>query len=305
MRRGERVLVTGAAGQLGRYLCTELRDGGYDVVGLGHAPGGGVEAVADISEAEGIQRVFGETSPDVVIHAAAYTDVDGCEKNPERADRVNHLGSANVAQAAKTIGAWVLGISTDFVFSGESDIPYPENAEVGPISVYGQSKLDGERAVLATDESFAVARTSWVFGGVGKHFPRTVVSMLKQRGAMSVVDDEVSSPTYAGDLARAVVTLIPMRPSGVLHLSNRGVVSRYEFAREIARVAGFDPVCVTPTSTAEFLEKYPLPAKRPAFSALANRRGAAMGVTLPVWEDAVSRYIPRMMATWDQPPGRG
>lgn len=305
MTRGERVLVTGAAGQLGGYLCSELCDAGYDVVGLGRTASDGVDAVADISAAEGVKRVFDEMNPDVVIHAAAYTDVDGCEKNPDQADQVNHLGSRNIAEVAAQSGAWVLAIGTDFVFSGERDTPYEEDAPVGPISKYGQSKLDGERAVLETDGSFAIARTSWVFGGEGKHFPRTVVSVLQERGVMSVVDDEVSSPTFAGDLARALVALIPLHPSGVLHLSNEGVVSRYEFARKVARVAGFDPEAVTPTSTAEFLGAFPLPAKRPAFSALANRRAAAMGVVLPEWEDAVSRYVPRMMADWGQASGRG
>lgn len=304
MRREERVLVTGAGGQLGRYLCTELREAGYGVVGLGRVAGEGVDVAVDISEAEGVERAFDEIRPDVVVHAAAYTDVDGCEKNPDRANQVNHLGSRNVAEAAKRTGAWTLAVGTDFVFSGESRTPYAEDADVGPLSVYGQSKLDGERAVLATDDSFAIARTSWVFGGEGRHFPRTVVSMLQQRGEMSVVDDEASSPTYAGDLARALVALTAMRPSGVLHLSNTGVVSRYQFAREVAQVAGFDVEAVTPTSTAEFLAKYPLPAKRPPFSALANNRAAAMGVTLPAWEDAVSRYIPAMMAGWGESSGK-
>ncbi|HEV2074197.1 MAG TPA: dTDP-4-dehydrorhamnose reductase [Thermomicrobiales bacterium] len=297
--------MTGAGGQLGRYLCTELRDAGYDVIRLGHAEGNDIDAVVDISDANAVHDVFGDSPPDTVIHAAAYTDVDGCEKNRELANQVNHLGSRNIAEASKRAGAWLLAVGTDFVFSGESDEPYAEDAEPGPISVYGQSKLDGERAVLATEDSFAVARTSWVFGGEGKHFPRTVVSMLQERGAMSVVDDEVSSPTYAGDLARALVALVPLRPSGVLHLSNEGVVSRYQFAREVARIAGLDPRSVTPTSTAEFLAKYPLPAKRPAFSALANERAAAIGVRLPAWEDAVSRYIPRMMSAWSQPSARG
>jgi dTDP-4-dehydrorhamnose reductase len=305
MRRGERVLVTGAAGQLGRYLGTELQEAGYDVIRLGHAAGDGIDAVVDVSDASAVHDLFGVYRPASVIHAAAYTDVDGCEKNPDLANQVNHLGSKHIAEASMCLGVWMVAVGTDFVFSGESGEPYAEDAEVGPISVYGQSKLDGERAVLATDNSFAVARTSWVFGGEGKHFPRTVVSMLQEREAMSVVNDEVSSPTYAGDLAHALVALIPLRPSGILHLANEGVVSRYQFAREVARIAGLDPGSVTPTSTAEFLAKYPLPAKRPAFSALANRRAAAMGVRLPAWEDAVSRYIPRMMTTWSQPSVRG
>ena len=296
MAVSERVLVTGAGGQLGGYLRPALERAGHEVVGLGRQPGAGVDIVADIADAEAIERAMVQTHPDVVIHAAAYTDVDGCETHPEKAEAANHTGSRNVALAARRARAWVLGVGTDFVFAGDATQPYPENAAVGPISVYGSSKLNGERAILAADPAFAVARTSWVFGGPGKHFPRTVVSMLQDRGGMSVVDDEISSPTFAGDLAEALVALIPHRPAGILHLSNEGVVSRFAFAREVARVAGFGPEMVSPTTTAAFLEQYPLPARRPAYSALANRRAAALGVRLPAWEDAVARYVPRLVA---------
>ena len=292
----ERVLVTGAGGQLGGYLRPALERAGHQVIGLGRETGPGIDVAVDITDAEAVDRAVGAARPDVVIHAAAYTDVDGCETHPQRADAVNHLGSRHVALAARRAGAWVLGVGTDFVFPGDAAAPYAEDDPIGPISVYGSSKADGERAILAADPGFAVARTSWVFGGPGKHFPRTVVSMLQSRGEMSVVDDEISAPTFAGDLAEALVALIPHRPAGILHLSNEGQVSRYAFAREVARVAGFDPACVTPTTTAEFLAKYPLPARRPAYSALANRRAAALGVRLPPWEDAVARYVPRLAA---------
>lgn len=304
MTKRERVAVTGAGGQLGGYLLSQLDHQGYEVVGLGHSAGRGIDAVVDISDQAAVKDALTHVRPDVVIHGAAYTDVDGCETNPDHAFRVNHLGSRNIADAAGQLGAWVLAVSTDFVFGGDSDTPYTEDAETAPISVYGQSKLLGEHAVLQAESSFAVIRTSWVFGGAGKHFPRTVVSVLKDRGAISVVDDEVSSPTYAGDLARAIVALIPMRPAGVLHLTNAGVVSRYDFAREVAMAAGLDPDAITSTSTAEFLAKYPLPARRPAFSALANQRAAKMGITLPEWQDAVVRYVPRMMAGWNNPQSR-
>ncbi|HVL22655.1 MAG TPA: dTDP-4-dehydrorhamnose reductase [Thermomicrobiales bacterium] len=294
MTAAQRVLVTGAGGQLGSYLRPALLRAGYEVVGLGHGPGEGVDVVADIGDAGAVARAFGEAHPAIVIHGAAYTDVDGCEQDPERAERVNHIGSHTVAEAARRVGAWLLGVGTDFVFSGDASTPYAEDAPIGPISVYGASKLAGERAVLAASPHFAVARTSWVFGGAGKHFPRTVVAMLRDRGAMAVVDDEVSCPTFAGDLAEALVALLPHRPAGVLHLTNEGPVSRFAFARAIAGEAGFDPACVSPTTTAEFLEKYPLPARRPAYSALANRRAAALGVRLPPWEDAVARYVPRL-----------
>lgn len=295
MVEGRRVLVTGAGGQLGGYLRDELEKERYDVIGLGRSQGAGVDHVVDITDSGSVDRVIREVAPDVVIHGAAWTDVDGCETDPERADRVNHLGAGHIAESAHRAGAWVLAVGTDFVFSGDAREPYNERAVPKPVSVYGRSKLAGERAVVDANSAYAVARTSWVFGGKGKHFPRTVVTMLKDRGGMSVVDDEISSPTFAGDLAVALVALLPHRPSGVLHLTNEGTVSRFGFAREIAKAAGLDSGSVTPTSTAEFLAKYPLPAKRPAFSALANYRAAELGVRLPAWEDAVARYVPRMV----------
>ena len=296
MAAAERVLVTGAAGQLGGYLRTSLKERGYDAVGLGRQEVEGVDVVADIRDTRQISDAFDHARPDVVIHAAAYTDVDGCERDPELAVAINRQGSENVASVAAQRNVWVIGVSTDFVFPGHGGAPYPEDAEPRPISVYGSSKLAGERAVLATDPGFAVARTAWVFGGPGKHFPRTVLAMLAKHGRMEVVDDEVGNPTFAGDLAEALVALLPHRPSGILHLTNEGAASRFALARKAAEAAGEDPANIIPTTTHEFLAKYPLPARRPANSALANTRAAALGVRLPPWEDAVARYVPRLMA---------
>lgn len=290
----ERVLVTGAAGQLGRYLRSALERAGYEVIGLGSKPGDGVDAVADIRDLPALASVLGDASPLIVIHGAAYTDVDGCERDPERAMAVNATGSANVAKAASDAGSWMLGIGTDFVFSGNGGAPYSERAMPDPISMYGSSKLAGERAVLAADPSFAIARTSWVYGGAGKHFPRTVLNVTRQRGGMEVVDDEIGNPTFAGDLADALVKLVPHRPTGIFHLSNEGSVSRFGLARAVVAAAGGDPEMITPTTTEAFLAKYPLPAKRPANSSMANNRAAALGIRLPAWEDAIERYVPRL-----------
>lgn len=290
------VLVTGAGGQLGRYLSASLAAGGYPTVGTGAHPGQGVDHVLDIIDARQVHDVLAETRPAVVVQAAAYTDVDGCERDPARANLVNGTGAANVAAGAVRVGAWVLAVGTDFVFAGDGGAPYGEDATPSPISVYGSSKLAGERAVLAADPSFAVARTAWVFGGAGKHFPRTVLNVLRSRGGMEVVDDEIGSPTFAGDLADAIVALIALRPAGVFHLTNSGAVSRFGLARAVAEAAGLDPALVRPTTTAEFLARYPLPAKRPADSTLANNRAAALGVRLRPWPDAVRAYVPRLAA---------
>lgn len=292
MTTRERVLVTGAGGQLGTEVRLVLERQGYGVVGLGSTPRAGVDAVVDLRDQAELAHAFGEIAPLAVIHAAAYTDVDGCERDPERADAVNHRASAALAALASDAGIWMLAIGTDFVFPGDGGAPYPEDAPTRPLSVYGSSKLAGEQAVLAADETFAVARTSWVFGGAGKHFPRTVLSVVGQRGGMEVVEDEIGGPTYAPDLAVAIARLLPHRPSGILHLANEGSVSRFGLAQAVVAAAGGDPATVAPTTTEAFLAKYPLPATRPANSTLANTRASAIGVRLPPWEDAVTRYAP-------------
>jgi dTDP-4-dehydrorhamnose reductase len=294
--RGTRVLVTGAAGQLGQYLLTALRRAGYQPVGLGRSAGPGVDVVADIRDRSALARAIDRAQPEAIIHGAAYTDVDGCERDPDMADAINRTGADNVASLAADAGVWALGVGTDFVFPGDGGAPYAEDALPDPISVYGASKLAGERAVLAADPTFAVARTAWVYGGQGKHFPRTVLTMLARNGRMAVVDDEVGGPTFAGDLADALVALLPHRPAGVLHLTNEGATSRFGLARRVAVDAGLDPASVTPTSTEAFLATYPLPARRPANSTLANTRAAALGVRLPRWEDAIDRYVPTLAA---------
>lgn len=288
------ILVTGAGGQLGGYLLAECRRQSRPVVGLGAHPGPGVDAQVDIGDTAAVEWALADIQPGVVIHGAAYTDVDGCERDPAKADLVNHLGAANIAQAAKNVGAWVIAVGTDFVFSGDQAEPYTERSTPDPVSVYGSSKLAGERAVLDADPSFAVARTAWVYGGAGKHFPRTVLTMVRDRGSMTVVDDEVSGPTFAGDLAEALVALVEKRPAGILHLTNEGAVSRYGLAKAVVEAAGGDPDMIQPTSTEEFLSRYPLPARRPANSSLANNRAAQLGVRLPEWRDAVDRYIPTL-----------
>jgi dTDP-4-dehydrorhamnose reductase len=290
----ETVLVTGSGGQLGRYLLAACRDRGFRVVGLGASSGPGVDIQIDIGDAHAVSQAINDLRPDTVIHGAAYTDVDGCERDPDKADRVNHLGAANVARAALGVHAHLIAVGTDFVFSGLQVKPYSERDTPDPVSVYGSSKLAGERAVLETDPSFAVARTAWVYGGAGKHFPRTVLTMVRDRGAMTVVDDEVSNPTFAGDLAESLVALIDKRPAGILHLTNEGSVNRFGLARAVVETAGGDPEMIQPTSTEEFLSRYPLPAKRPVNSSLANNRARELGVSLPTWRDAIDRYVPTL-----------
>jgi dTDP-4-dehydrorhamnose reductase len=292
---GQRVLVTGAGGQLGRYLIPAIAAAGATPVALGHRDGPDIDVAVDIADAAAVDDAIIAARPDAVIHAAAMTDVDGCEKDPERADRVNRLGSQIVARAAAQAGAWLVAVSTDFVFPGTNP-PYAEDALTDPISVYGASKLAGEEAVLTASKSFAVARTAWVYGGRGKHFPRTALNLLASRETIEVVEDERGNPTFAGDLAEALVALVAHRPNGILHLTNGGTTSRYELAREVASLAGLDPERVKPTTVESFLKQYPLPAKRPGDSSLLNRRAAAHGITLRSWQEALASYMPTLVA---------
>ena len=292
---GWRVVVTGAGGQLGTYLAQALAAAGVTSIGLGHHPSPTVDTVVDIVDEDAVSRAIVEAGPDAVIHAAAMTDVDGCERDPDRADQINHVGSRNVAKAAAKAGAYLVAVSTDFVFPG-IDAPYAEDAPPAPISVYGASKLAGEVAVLDADDRFAIARTAWVYGGAGKHFPRTVLNLLASRPEFEVVEDERGNPTFAGDLAEALVSLVSLQLPGVLHLTNAGSTSRFALAREVAALAALDPGRVRPTTVAAFLEKYPLPARRPADSSLQNERAAAHGITLRPWEDALAAYMPRLVS---------
>jgi dTDP-4-dehydrorhamnose reductase len=293
---GSRIVVTGAGGQLGGFLTRRLTQVGAVVTGLGSRPGPDVQYVADIRDREAIRRALAVAGPDAVIHAAAYTDVDGCERDPERAMAVNAEGSAHVAAAATEHGARLIAMSTDFVFPGDGGAPYEEHDKPHPLSVYGTSKLAGEQAVLEAGPDFAVARTAWVWGGPDKHFPRTVLTVLRNRGEMEVVDDEVGCPTHAGDLADALVRLLPIGGSGVYHLAGDGAATRFELAQAVAEAAGIDSANVRPTSSEEFLAKYPLPARRPADSRLANCRAAAMGIQLPPWRRAVRDLVPALAA---------
>ncbi len=291
---GCRLLVTGAAGQLGTYLRVVLAETGAEVIGTGSKAGDGIDIVADLTDAEAVRRAIAQAAPEIVIHAAAFTDVDGAEREPERAHAVNAAGSRYLAEGVRDAGAHLIAVGTDFVFAGDGDAPYAEDATPRPLSVYGASKLAGERAILETDPAFAVARTAWLYGGAGKHFPRTVLGVVRDRGGIAVVADEIGSPTFAGDLALALVDLARYQGSGIFHLVNEGRVSRFDFAQAVAAAGGLDPSLVTATTTAEFLAKYPLPARRPADSTLVNTRARALGIALRPWREAVEVYLPRL-----------
>jgi dTDP-4-dehydrorhamnose reductase len=266
------------------------------MIAFGSRPGPGIDVAVDLAEREAAMDALQAATPDVIIHAAACTDVDGIERDPRRGEHSNARATQNVVDATKDAGAYLIAVSTDMVFPGDGGAPYAEDAPTAPISAYGWSKLLAEQTVLEAASGFAVARTAWLYGGAGKHFPRTVLTVLRDRGEMEVVDDEFGSPTYAGDLAESLVQLAKRRGEGIFHLVNEGRASRFTLARETARVAGFDPEQVRPISTKAFLEQYPLPARRPADSTLRNLRAATLGVTLRDWREAVREYVPVLAA---------
>lgn len=263
-----RLLVTGAAGMLGRSLVVEGRRRGDAVLGLGRDR-------ADLLDREALTYWVREFRPEAVINAAAMTAVDACEDQRERAFAVNGEGVGNVLAAAREVGARLVHVSTDYVFPGDDDHhgrPYPEDDPTGPKSVYGQSKLEGERRALEDDTS-TVVRTSWLFGPGGGNFVATMVRLIDQgKTPLRVVDDQVGRPTYVPFLARALRDLAAVpsamaRAAGVVHYANRGTVSWHGFAEEIARqyAPGTE---VLPVTTEEF----PRPAPRPAWSVLATER---------------------------------
>jgi dTDP-4-dehydrorhamnose reductase len=231
-------------------------------------------------------------SADVFLNAAAFTFVDRCESERELAQRVNAEGPRQIARACRDAGLSLVHVSTDYVFDGKATRPYTEMDRPGPASAYGQTKLEGEEAVLAESEAFLVVRTSWVFGP-GRNFVRTMVEQAaahqRRRDAspLRVVDDQFGSPTYAGDLARGIVGLVEAGARGLYHLANRGVATWWDVARESLDQGGFADLAVERVGTSAF----PRPAPRPAYSALDCTKAERMGVRLQGWRDAVSAYL--------------
>jgi dTDP-4-dehydrorhamnose reductase len=292
----QRVVVTGAGGQLGRYLVPAVQQAGATAIAFGSRPGMGIDVAVDLAERNATMSAIREVAPDAIIHAAACTDVDGIEREPRRGELSNAAATRHVAEAARAVGSYLIAVSTDMVFSGDGGAPYEEDDATAPISAYGWSKLEAEQAVHEANPAFAVARTAWLYGGTGKHFLRTVLTVLRDKGKIDVVDDERGSPTFAGDLARSLVQLAIARGGGIFHLVNEGTASRFALARETARLAGFEQAQVAPISSEEFLKRFPLPARRPGDSTLRNLRAAALGITLRDWREAVSEYAPLLAA---------
>ena len=277
-----RVLVTGVKGQLGYDVVNEMLKRGLEPVGVD------VDEM-DITDKAACEKVITESNVDAVIHCAAYTAVDLAEDNVEVCMKVNAEGTRNIAEVCKKLDIKMMYISTDYVFDGEGTRPWEPDDERAPLNVYGQSKYEGELAVEELVEKFFTVRIAWVFGVNGKNFIKTMLRIGKERGAASVVCDQIGSPTYTYDLARLLVDMAESEKYGYYHATNEGgYISWYDFTCEIFKQAGYDTK-VVPVTTAEYgLSK----AARPFNSRLDKSKLPEMGFTpLPTWQDALSRYL--------------
>jgi dTDP-4-dehydrorhamnose reductase len=273
-----KILITGSNGMLGHDLVNALEC--HELILT-------TSKTLDITDKDHTIGFIGDRKPDIVINAAAYTDVDGCEENQDLAYAVNGEGVRNLALACREAGCPMVHISTDYVFDGSATEPIGEDGEIGPISVYGKSKLEGERAILEILDDYFIIRTAWLYGINGKNFPKTMLELAESHSEITVVYDEVGTPTYTSDLAIGISELIETDYYGIYHLTNSGNCSWCEFARYIFEVAGKD-VKVIPVTASEFAR----PAPRPSYSVLDNRNWAEKGFEpLRDYREAIKEYI--------------
>jgi dTDP-4-dehydrorhamnose reductase len=272
-----RVTILGATGLLGKALVRCWTDDQVSAFGSRYA---------DICNPGQISELLARTSPDWVVLAAAYTDVDGCETNSEMAFAVNRDGAVNVAAGCKAVGAKLMLLSSDYVFDGTKKAPYQTTELRCPMSVYGRSKAEAEEQVLAVLPDACIVRTSWLFGTGGKCFPDTILKAAATRPELDVVDDQRGSPTYSVDLAEAIIGLCRRGAKGIIHATNSGDCTWFEFARRILSESRSQTV-VRPSTTAKMAR----PAPRPAYSVLSPASLNAYGIQMPPWQDALRRYL--------------
>ncbi|OGO48144.1 MAG: dTDP-4-dehydrorhamnose reductase [Chloroflexi bacterium RBG_16_64_32] len=273
-----RVLVTGGRGQLGRALQKSLAQHQVSLLDLPEM---------DITKDDVVQRYFNELTPDLVIHAAAWTDTAGCEADPEQALLVNGEGSRIVAEACARSGAAMVYISSNEVFDGEKREPYGEDDPPNPINAYGRSKLAGERHVKSALERHYIVRTAWLYGAGRVSFPEKVLEAATRDGSLKGVTDEVASPTWTADLAAGIAVLAQKAAPGTYHLTNSGHCSRFEWVQEILRMRGLSDLPVEPAT----LEEFGAPYHKPVFSVLSLDKARRTGIEMPSWQDALARYL--------------
>lgn len=279
-----KVLVTGVNGQLGHDVVNELEKRGIEAIGTDIND-------MDITDAESVNRVIKEASPDAVIHCAAYTAVDAAEDNEATCRRINVDGTQHIADVCKELDIKMIYISTDYVFGGQGVRPWEPEDEREPQSVYGQTKYEGELAVQNTLSKYFIVRIAWVFGINGKNFVKTMLKLSENHDRITVVNDQFGSPTYTFDLAKLLVDMVLTEKYGVYHATNEGICSWYDFACEIFKQAGIK-MDVVPVTTAEYGAK----ANRPFNSRMSKEKLVENGFEkLPAWQDALKRYLAELL----------
>lgn len=285
------ILITGANGQLGnemRLLGPTSRNH-YIFTDV---------AELDITSVDAVHRMVTTEKIDVIVNCAAYTNVEKAEEDCDLADLLNHKAVANIASAAKEVGATLIHISTDYVFQGDKNLPCREDAPTDPLGVYGKTKLAGEAAVCASGCKYLIFRTAWLYSAFGNNFVKTMMRLTSEKERLAVVFDQVGTPTYAADLAKTIFGIIEggsyAGNEGVYHFSNEGVCSWYDFAHEIAQLAGNTRCNVQPCYSSEFPSK----VRRPAFSVLDKTKiKRTFGITIPHWRDSLIRCIEKLKLT--------
>lgn len=279
-----KIVVTGANGQLGSELREVLMNSRYDLFFLDRKQ-------LPLDQTLIIQDILSVYQPDLIIHCAAYTAVDKAESEVELAFKVNHVASEEIAQYCRINGTKLIAISTDYVFDGTSSVPLIEEAPVGPINVYGESKLKAEEAIFKWAPDSIVIRTSWVYSTFGHNFVKTMIRLMNERDEISVINDQTGSPTYAKDLAHAIETILNSEwIPGIYHYSNEGETTWYDFAEAIRDLLGLD--CkIIPISTSS----YPTPAKRPNFSLLDKSKiKSTFSIKVPYWKDSLAMMLSKL-----------
>src|SRR6266568_7221337 len=272
-----RITIFGATGMLGKALMRQWA--GDNVTGLGSAQ-------ADIRVADQVETVIAHTKPDGIALDAAYSDVDGCEVNPTLASAVNTKGAVNVTKVAAGVGSKLLFVSTDYVFDGKKTSPYETSDPRNPINVYGRTKAEAEETIAAILPECCIVRTSWLFGPRGKCFPDTILKLASSRPEIEVVNDQRGCPTYTFDLADAIIKLCKSGAQGIIHCTNRGECSWFDFATEILRQSGSKTV-VRPTTSDRFVR----PAERPRYSVLSSASLEKYGVEMRSWQQTLPDYL--------------
>jgi dTDP-4-dehydrorhamnose reductase len=289
-----KILVTGANGQLGneiRRLCRNFPGLEFIFTDVD---------MLDITNPDAVSVFMEASKPAIVVNCAAYTNVDGAEVNVKNVRKINSLAPQVLAAACAMQDAFLIHISTDYVFDGEATEPYTEDDETNPISVYGNSKLEGEEKIKTVFDQYLIIRTSWMYSEFGHNFVRSIIALAKERDTLEIVNDQIGSPTYARDLANCIIDIIIksiLNPKaylpGIYHYANQGVCSWYEFASEILNIAGIKSCKLIPVST----EQYPAVAKRPKYSVLDTTKvRESFGIGIPNWRDSLRECLSSIMS---------